>query len=462
MKLLFLFLGILFFVTTHAQVEYFGKVKGKTNQKADKKNNDHNDEADTKKIEPKKEKKKDEQEQWGVKRVRDKTDEDNDDEHNDGPSPKKQRSDEKKIQVVAPKVTDEDIQEVMEAKTMDDLQAIFDRLLEEGKIEGHDRMGFASPEILTTNRKNFEGERGLQVMRHIISQLFYMSGALDTDKKNPVEFQMMHIRNKKGEDKFFIASNNRKSLNNVKNVVSKVEDTEEFMEKHMLVDYSDRPKEKNVAVMVQRFQKKLANLYKMQIDEESDRFEAKEFLDHFLNGIESGNAGSLDLIRRYTKDLLEEPVKNILEDHETSVFFVFGPNKLHAEMKFIEMLNNMEKADNHALDGCDITIIGTRRPCAGCAGKLRLFDDRRELKSDESTSSCEFHYTLEQGRIWRQPLLQLIESTEDENRLMDILKELFQSSYESERVGKTANEESISEADDMDLKRKEKKDKEKK
>lgn len=349
----------------------------------------------------------------------------------------------------AHKLNEADIRHIAEAKTMHRMDEVLKALESKGKITGNSRMGYAATSVETTEKKDFSGMRDIQVMRYIITQLYFMSGSLDAKNKLPVEFQLMRFENKAGDVKFFIASNDRRSLNNIASIMQL---HPEQMEEYLLSDYSELSGDKAAEAMLNRFQEKLTRLLTTEISEENEFRSAQDLVKSFLAGITEEGIGKLDLVRKDTKQLLEDPLRNLIESPDQSVFLLYGKNDLHAEMKFIQLIEMMEKSDPEALQDCKIQIIGTRRPCAGCKGRLQLCADEHHLHDDDP----QITFIEEHGRVWTKSLLQLVLSEKDETQLEPLVSQLFELTYKSAEQGFRFNEDSIDE-DKMDLDEEEKK-----
>lgn len=379
-----------------------------------------------------------------VKRKRDPDEEDD----NSTPTKRSRKDDSQddKMVIEEPllrKLDDDDLRKLSEAKDMATMDRILHDLKEAKKLTGDERGGYSAT-VTTSKPIDFTGQRDIQSMRHLITNLFYLSATLDRDNKLPVEFQLMRIRNKDGEEKFFIASNSRRSLLNIEPVFEM--EAEDIL-KQLTQDFSNVAKTDDALARIKRFQQKLAEIY-FYPDDKDEYADGRDVLRNILSGMQEGQAMKLDLIRKNTRELLENPQANILENDETSFFIVHGKNNLHAEMKFISMLRDMQKNDPHALDDCSINILGTRRPCGGCKGSMKLFADSQNHDDDEHT--CHLHFTPEQGKTWTQSLLQLVQSTNDKKLLIPILRGLFEETYKSSEGAFGNDERSDDDLDEMD------------
>lgn len=447
----FLLLSFGPFFIAHSQFIPEGRRSGdKSIKPPDKKNNEKNFKAKKKKDDKGKGKEKDKEKEMnedkekesvkqGMKRTRNFSSDDI------------SESSQIKRKRVNPVLTEKDFQEILDSKSMEDLGSIFERLKNEKKISGHERMGYAAAQITPTERIDYTDRRDIQGMRHIITNLFYIAGCEDADKKLPVEFQMMRITNRDGEYKFFISSNDQRSLDNIapilleKNVV-------EVMESYILSDLTGIKKNKKIDEMLERTREKMEYLWYNNISVSNDRFGEFDLLRAFALSIGNDNRGRIEITDDDEKNFLtDEMGQDIINSPGAALYLVEGKDFLHAEMKFIDLLTKMEQENPDALDGCSIDIIGTRRPCAGCAGKLQLFADMHEKDGeDDDDHSCKIEYTHEHGRIWKGSLLQLLQSTDNRDELLPVLKELFKKTYKSQRLFWAAHEESMSEADDID------------
>ena len=321
-------------------------------------------------------------------------------------------------------ITDKDIQQILAARSIKRIQEIFDRLIAEGKLTGSERGGFASTNVETTERVDFE-DREFQIMRHITTQLLFT--AAEINGKRPVEFQMMHMRDAEGNVKIFLSSNDRKSLKAIQQIM---EDDPQAVSGYLLKDFSQPGATDPTNSLLARFAAKLSQVYNEERELKPEKLPARQLIRDLLGSIEDVGAGIIDL--SYPKRSTENPLAS-----DRQVFLVYGKNDVHAEMKFLDLIKRLETSfGKEELYDYTIKIAGTRRACSGCMGRLELAAHDHEIS-----------FTAEQGRIWKKSLLQLLTSEEDRKKLSPIIRKLLESTYKSERVGWDLGEESLSEAE---------------